>query len=146
MIRIEKQYPNHPESHYVLINQNSPDKGQIIATITPHTFLNDEDKAVLEKWLGITAVPKGSNAVTTTIGENMNDPLMNELPLTYRQLFEALKELTEEQLDSSVSILDGDECIPVYQTILFSELPESMQEDMDLDESQPLLVINKVYD
>jgi len=51
VIRIEKRYPNHPESPYLVINQKSPDKGQIIATIIPHTFLEDEDKIALDKWL-----------------------------------------------------------------------------------------------
>lgn len=60
MIRIEKQYPNHPETPYLVINQKSPDKGQIIATIIPHVFLEDEDKAVLNKWLETLAVPSES--------------------------------------------------------------------------------------
>lgn len=60
MIRIKKQYPNHPESPYLVIKQKSPDKGQTIATIIPHTFLEDEDKAVLVAWLESLAVPSES--------------------------------------------------------------------------------------
>lgn len=66
---------------------------------------------------------------------------MEEFPITYRKLLEALKELSDEQLDTSVTVYDPDteECIPIYDTILSDMIP-----DLDMD-PQPLLVVNKVY-
>jgi hypothetical protein len=66
---------------------------------------------------------------------------MEEFPITYRKLLDALKELSSEQLDMSVTVYDPDteECIPVYDTVISDVIPE-----LDMD-PQPLLVLNKVY-
>ncbi len=64
-------------------------------------------------------------------------------PLSYRQVRDALLELTEEQLDMTASVLLEDEVIPIYQTILFCELPDELQEEVDLEECHPLLSCTK---
>ena len=63
---------------------------------------------------------------------------MHEFPITYRKLLEALKELSDAQLDTSVTVYDPEteECIPIYDTVLSDEFPE-----LDLD-PQPLLLTN----
>ncbi len=66
-------------------------------------------------------------------------------PLTYRQLLAALKELPEESLDMSVTIIDpsASEAYPAYETTFVSELPIRVREDFEevLDLAQPVLVI-----
>ena len=64
-------------------------------------------------------------------------------PLSYRQLKTALNELTEEQLDSSVTVIDttNQEGYSVMDTIIFSELSPEIQDEMDLDENQPCLIL-----
>ena len=62
-------------------------------------------------------------------------------PLSYRQLLVALQELTEEQLDMSVSVLLDDEVLSIYDTIVASELPDG-EELLDVvEENQPLLTL-----
>lgn len=69
----------------------------------------------------------------------MNTPL----PLTFRQIRDALNELSDEQLDMSATVYDHDveEAYPVYDTFIFSELPQKYQDNIDLDDDQPLFLI-----
>jgi hypothetical protein len=62
-------------------------------------------------------------------------------PLSYRQLFVALQELTEEQLDMSVSVLLDDEILSIYDTIVASELPDGEELYDVVEENQPLLTL-----
>lgn len=66
-------------------------------------------------------------------------------PLTYRELLEALQELTPEQLDMSVSILDTGsfEIYPIHDTMLLSECSQLVQQDIGdvIEENQPLLLM-----
>ena len=64
--------------------------------------------------------------------------------MTYRKLQEALNELSDEQLDMTVTVyLDTQEAFPVDDTFLVSELPEDDREAMDgvLEEDQPVLLL-----
>ena len=63
-------------------------------------------------------------------------------PLTYYDLLVALKELTEDQLDMSVSVLIDGELYGITDTIISSELPVSLQLEICdvVGETQPLLV------
>ena len=62
-----------------------------------------------------------------------------ENPITYKDLLDALKELTDEQLKMSACIYfsDSKECLDVYETTL-SDLVDV---DDVVGENQPLLVI-----
>lgn len=70
---------------------------------------------------------------------------MNVKPLTYRQLLEALKELPEESLNMTVTVIDASasEAYPVYETTLVSELPTRLRQEFEdsLDLDQPALVM-----
>jgi hypothetical protein len=61
-----------------------------------------------------------------------------------RELKAALNELTEEQLEMDAKILDSDngELYPISDTVLFSELPQEMQDKfLDIiEEDNPLLI------
>lgn len=74
---------------------------------------------------------------TNTDGTPVED---KESPITYRYLLDALKELTEEQLNMSACVYfkHSKECLDVYDTTL-SDLV-----DMDdvAGENQPLLVVD----
>ena len=63
-------------------------------------------------------------------------------PLTYRELLAACQELSEELLDSSVTIFEPttNECFPIYDHVLYTELPQEIQDELDFDNEQPLLV------
>lgn len=66
-------------------------------------------------------------------------------PLTYRELLAALQELSNDQLDMSVTVYASDECeaYPVLDTFVVSEMHESIQDELDgvLEGEQPVLVI-----
>lgn len=66
-------------------------------------------------------------------------------PLTYRQLLAALKELGDEQLDMSVTVINAGEheAYPVQDVSLVSELDEDVLDEWDgtLEDSQPVLII-----
>lgn len=65
---------------------------------------------------------------------------------TYRLLRDALNELTEEQLDDTVSIYcaEDNEVIPVNDLFLMENLPVEHREHLEgvVEPDQPLLVIN----
>lgn len=65
-------------------------------------------------------------------------------PITYRDLLVALMELPGGQLDMNACILIDGEVLPVYDTVLASELP-SNQDDLEIDEMQPLLIVGDNY-
>lgn len=69
----------------------------------------------------------------------------HDKPLTYRQLQAALNELTEEQLDMFVLIMNsGDlEVHPVFETYIVSELPEAVLGRVEnvLELQQPVIVM-----
>ena len=67
---------------------------------------------------------------------------LQSIPTTYRELKIAINELTEEQLDMSVTVLDDElgEMLPIADLMLFSEMPPEIQDNHDLDENQPLLI------
>jgi hypothetical protein len=59
-------------------------------------------------------------------------------PLTYRKLLEALPELTEEQLDMSVTIVLDDEMYPIWDTHMAWDLLEITSGVLQPD--QPILL------
>ena len=64
-------------------------------------------------------------------------------PVTYRQLLDALNELSEEQLDMTVLVLNQDnELLPLedYQAASWVDCYEEELSDV-VDEEQPLLII-----
>jgi hypothetical protein len=69
---------------------------------------------------------------------------------TYRELLEALKELTEEQLDMTAAVYDTDigEVMPVTETFVVNNMPIWHQQALAgyCDEEQPLLCIGKPAD
>jgi hypothetical protein len=69
---------------------------------------------------------------------------------TYRELIEALKELSEEQLDMTAAVYDTDtdEVIAVTETFIVSNMPLSRQQALAgyCDEEQPLLCIGSQVD
>jgi hypothetical protein len=74
---------------------------------------------------------------------------MNQRPLSYRQLLNALQELSDDQLDMSVTMVDRDgEGIPIYDHILVGELPQRLYNNNDMEDNQPVLTpfeIDSVY-
>jgi hypothetical protein len=66
-------------------------------------------------------------------------------PITYRQLKEVLNELTDEQLDTTATVLDTGalELYAVNETVLMSELPTKVRREVEdmLDYDAPLIVI-----
>ena len=71
-------------------------------------------------------------------------------PITYRNLFEALKEIPEESLDMFVVVISNLTKDPsfVYDTTLISELPIRLRQDLEDDFSleQPVLIIGRYND
>ena len=67
---------------------------------------------------------------------------------TYRKLLEALSELTDEQLDMTVSTYcpETNEIVPVGETFVASELPEKHYDEVDVEDDQPLLVLGFIED
>ena len=64
-------------------------------------------------------------------------------PVTFRQLLDALNELSEEQLDMTVLVLNQDnELLPLedYQVASWVDCYEEELSDV-VDEEQPLLII-----
>lgn len=65
--------------------------------------------------------------------------------LTYRQLLEALNELTPEQLANTVSVFDPSigEVIPVFETSLVSELQKDERDELEdvIPFDHPVLVL-----
>ena len=65
--------------------------------------------------------------------------------MTYRQLRDALNELTDEQLDTTATILATNELelYVVSETTLMSELPIKIRQEVEdfLDYDAPLIVI-----
>lgn len=61
-------------------------------------------------------------------------------PLSYRQLKEALNELTDEQLDMTVTIWNTDEAYVIMDYMTVENLPNEQFENQDMDDSQPLLI------
>lgn len=68
--------------------------------------------------------------------------------LTWREIKDALNELSEEQLQMSAVILDADrmETMPITNSFLLSELPSRFQEEFEdvYDDDVPLLVIGNI--
>lgn len=67
--------------------------------------------------------------------------------MTYRQLLNALNELSENDLDLSVSLFDTNtkEVYPLVETTLVSELPSKYREEVEdvLTNDHPILVFAK---
>jgi len=64
--------------------------------------------------------------------------------MKYRELLEALKELSEEQLDMSASVFltGAQEIIDIHHFSLVSQLPKADQDEIDDDPQQPLLIVH----
>lgn len=74
---------------------------------------------------------------------------MTMKPITFRQLRDALNELTEDQLDASVSVadLEDHEIYSIFDTMLLSSLPEKHRKEfLDVleDENHPLLIFSNI--
>lgn len=65
--------------------------------------------------------------------------------VTYRHILEALKELSDEQLDMTASVYDTDigEVIPITDTFTVLNLPDNHREELDgvVEDDQPLLIV-----
>lgn len=64
---------------------------------------------------------------------------------TFRQLRDALNELSDEQLDMTASVYEPstNEVIPISECFIVENLPDAHQEQLDgvVENDQPLLVI-----
>jgi hypothetical protein len=65
--------------------------------------------------------------------------------LTYRQVRDALNELTDEQLDMTASVYEPstNEVIPISECFVVENFPDAHQEELDgvVENDQPLFVI-----
>lgn len=68
--------------------------------------------------------------------------------VTYRHILEALKELSDEQLDMTASVYETDirEVIPITDTYTVENLPDNHRLELDgvVENEQPLLIVGSL--